>query len=231
MLIKKISLENYGLYAGKVDFDLTPRSKNEQKKTIILMGGKNGSGKTTLLDALRLAFYGKSILGNRVSKNDYKSFLQQQIHQGNNSLLLNTFAKVAVDFDHVSLGKYNNYLVERSWTFDNNTIREYLKIYTNGKLKENVNDEFWRGFIEEIIPERLSQLFFFDGEKIKDIAEDEKGNKVLADSIKILLGLDTVDRLKADLSIYTTKEIKNSSLTDYKKDWDTIEEKIKTTKE
>ncbi|MDA3915486.1 MAG: DNA sulfur modification protein DndD [Deltaproteobacteria bacterium] len=231
MLIKKISLENYGLYAGKVDFDLTPRSKNEQKKTIILMGGKNGSGKTTLLDALRLAFYGKSILGNRVSKNDYKSFLQQQIHQGNNSLLPNTFAKVAVDFDHVSLGKYNNYLVERSWTFDNNTLREYLKIYTNGKLKENVNDEFWRGFIEEIIPERLSQLFFFDGEKIKDIAEDEKGNKVLADSIKILLGLDTVDRLKADLSIYTTKEIKNSSLTDYKKDWDTIEEKIKTTKE
>lgn len=231
MLIKKISLENYGLYAGKVDFDLTPKFKNEKKKTIILMGGKNGSGKTTLLNALRLAFYGKSILGNRVSKNDYKTFLRQQIHQGNNSLLPNTFARVAVDFDHVSLGKHNNYLVERSWSFNNNTLKEYLKIYTNGELKENINDEFWRGFIEEIIPERLSRLFFFDGEKIKDIAEDEKGNEVLADSIKLLLGLDTVDRLKADLSIYTTKEIKNSSPTAYKKDWDIIEEKIKITKE
>lgn len=232
MLLNKISLENYGLYAGKVEFDLIPRPGRGQKKTIILLGGKNGSGKTTLLDALRLAFYGKSILGNKVSKNDYKAFLQQKIHQGNNPLLPNTFAKVAVDFDHVSLGKHNNYLVERSWFLDsNNNLKEYLKIFTNGKLKENVNDEFWRGFIEEIIPERLSQFFFFDGEKIKNIAEDEKGNKVLADSIKTLLGLDIVERLKADLSIYTTKEIKNSSINDFKKDWNTIEERIKISKE
>ncbi len=228
MLLKKIRLENYGLYAGKVEFDLIPRPP----KTIILLGGKNGSGKTTLLDALRLAFYGKSILGNKVSKNDYKTFLKRHIHQKNNSLFSNTFAKVAVDFDHVSLGEYNNYLIERSWSLNNNNdLKEDLKIYTNGELKENIKDEFWRGFIEEIVPERLSGLFFFDGEKIKNIAEDEKENKVLADSIKTLLGLDTVERLKADLSVYTTKKIKNSSVTNYKKDWDTIEKKIAILKE
>ena len=85
MLLKKIILENYGLYAGKIEFDLVPKSESGEKKNIILLGGKNGSGKTTLLTALRLAFYGKSILGNKVSKNDYNLFLKQQIHQGSNS--------------------------------------------------------------------------------------------------------------------------------------------------
>lgn len=227
MIIKKIILENYGLYGGINEFDLVPRSNKNEKRNIILIGGKNGVGKTTLLNALRLVLYGKSILGKRVSQADYEAFLRQQVHQNKNPILKNTFSRLSVEFEHVAMGQYKNYIVERSWSIEKGGLKEFLKIFSDEELKENVTDDYWKGFIEEIIPERLSQLFFFDGEKIKDIAHDTTDNIVLADAIKTLLGLDIVEKLKADLSIYKTREVKKSSLNSFKKQWDHIDTAIK----
>ena len=232
MQINKVILENYGLYAGKVEFDLAPRVKYRKKRPIILIGGKNGAGKTTILDALKLVLYGKAFLGSRVSQNEYESFLRQEMHKGNNTSSPIGFSKVAVEFDHVSMGKQSTYYVERSWSLKNgNGINEHLKILINGESKEDVTHDFWQGFIEELIPERLSQLFFFDGEKIKSIAEDVDGCRVLADAIKMLLGLDIVDRLKADLTIYSSRQLKKTSEKNSKETWQKIENSIKQLKE
>ncbi len=212
MLINKITLENYGLYNGIVSFDLTPRVKYNKTRPIVLFGGNNGAGKTTLLDAVRLIFYGKAILGNRVSKTDYKDFLKNQIHRSGDALITHKFARVGAEFQHVHMGTVDKYYVERSWTITpGDKVKEFLKIIHNDEAVENVTSDYWRGVMEEIIPERLSQLFFFDGEKIKAIAEDKTGNRALAESIKILLGLDMVDRLQADLAIYNSKEVKKIS--------------------
>ena len=62
----------------------------------------------------------------------------------------------------------------------------------------------WQDFIKEIIPLGLSQLFFFDGEKIQKMMSDD-GNEELKKSILSLLGLDLVERLQADLKIYRSK--------------------------
>ena len=227
MLINKIILENYGLYNGTVEFDLTPRPKGKKERPIILFGGNNGAGKTTLLDAIRLVFYGKSILGNRVSQSEYEDFLEGQIHRAKNAVLSPSFARVGMKFQHVYMGKTDNYYVERSWTTNNdNKVKEYLKIIRNDEPVESVTKDYWRGFVEEIIPERLSQLFFFDGEKIKAIAEDKTSNHALAESIKILLGLDLVDRLKADLSIYRSKEVKTIAKVEDRSALSKLEDKI-----
>jgi DNA sulfur modification protein DndD len=215
MLINKIILENYGLYKGIVDFDLTPRVKYNKTRPVILFGGNNGTGKTTLLDAIRLIFYGKSILGNRVSKTDYEYFLRNKIHRSDDALHSHKFARVGAEFQHVHMGNVDDYYVERSWSItSSDKVKEFLIITHNGKAVDNVTDDYWRGVMEEIIPERLSQLFFFDGEKIKAIAEDKSSNRALAESIKILLGLDIVDRLKADLAIYNSREVKKISTVD-----------------
>ena len=80
MLLKKIILENYGLYAGEVTLDLSPRSAHPLERPIILFGGKNGSGKTTLLEAIKLVLYGKNSLNKRVSKKEYETYLRGMIH-------------------------------------------------------------------------------------------------------------------------------------------------------
>lgn len=231
MLLRKIILENYGLYAGRVEFDLAPRVKYGQERPIILLGGKNGTGKTTLLEALRLVLYGKAVLGDRVGQNDYETFLRRQIHRGGKSVLAPDFARVAVEFDYVAVGEKKTYFAERSWTTRKNKgVKEFLQIKIDGEQQKNVTSDYWQSFVEGLIPERLSQLFFFDGEKIKSIADDHNGGHVLADSIKTLLGLDVVDRLKADLSIYMAREIRKHGAKSDKKAWQDIETKIRQVK-
>ena len=63
-----------------------------------------------------------------------------------------------------------------------------------------------KDFLLELIPPGLTQLFFFDGEKIQRLAEEESESEELASSIKSLLGLDIVERLQSDLKIYSSKE-------------------------
>ncbi|BBD08437.1 DNA sulfur modification protein DndD [Desulfovibrio ferrophilus] len=210
MLLKKIILNNYGLYKGKKIFDLTPRMKYNKIRPVVLFGGKNGAGKTTLFDSLRLALYGKNSLGNRVSKQEYLDFLRSRIHRSPSDVVGSSNASVALEFDYVSMGLTDTYFVERSWAIGNGKgILEHLRIEKNGEKLEGVTADFWQGFVEDIIPERLSTLFFFDGEKkIQDIAQDGVGNKALAESIRSLLGLDIVERLKSDLGIYRSREVK-----------------------
>ena len=230
MIFRAILLENYGLFAGRVTFDLTPRIKYRKERPVILIGGKNGAGKTTILEALRLVLYGKASLGNRISQKEYENFLRNQIHKSAKDPLKADHARVAVTFDHVEQGEQKEYQAERSWMRDRNgKITEYLKIIENGEVLQKVSPEFWQGFIEGLIPERLSQLFFFDGEKIQNLAEDTKGSLVLAESIKILLGLDHVERLKADLTIYTAREAKKSSNKTDKKRFALLEKEISNT--
>jgi len=114
MLLNKIVLENYGLYSGKVEFDLVPRVRYRKERPIILFGGNNGTGKTTLLEAIKLVLYGKGVLGNRVSQSEYETYLRSQIHRGGGTLLPLTYARFAIEFDHVVMGECSTYYVERS---------------------------------------------------------------------------------------------------------------------
>jgi len=55
----------------------------------------------------------------------------------------------------------------------------------------------------------VSNLFFFDGEKIQNLAEDESDNRYFISSLNSLLGLDLVERLQTDLRIYLLRKAKD----------------------
>lgn len=211
MILKKITLDNYGLYKGLVEFDLAPRVKYGKERPVILFGGKNGAGKTTLFDAFKIVLYGKSALGTRVPEAEYQQFLKSRIHRSAEDALHSQSASISLDFDYVSVGQNKEYKVTRAWEASGKSVKERLSITCNGERIKGVNHEYWQGFVESIIPERLSSLFFFDGEKIKDIADDTNGNVALAESINTLLGLDIMDQLHVDLDIYTARETKKHS--------------------
>ncbi|WP_239519999.1 hypothetical protein, partial [Enterobacter kobei] len=59
----------------------------------------------------------------------------------------------------------------------------------------------WQYFLHDLIPPGVSQLFFFDGEKISEIAEGEHDDG-LADAMRGLLGIDVIARLRTDLGLY-----------------------------
>ncbi|MBN2564059.1 MAG: DNA sulfur modification protein DndD [Phycisphaerae bacterium] len=218
MRINRVVLENYGLYSGRNELELAPRSKGELSRPIILIGGMNGAGKTTLLDAVRLALYGKSAVGDRISEKRYQEHLRGLVHRSRSSLVQFDFARVGVDFDLVFRGTRETYYVQRSWSLrTGGSVEESLQVCKHDAASRNgdystwpslpdLEPEHWQAFVSDVVPERLSQLFFFDGEKIKSIADDISGDRAIAGSIRSLLGLDIVVRLKADLTILAARE-------------------------
>jgi len=206
MIFHKLALTNFGLFRGSHIFDLLPRVKYSNRRLIILFGGKNGSGKTTLLEAVRLCLYGFRSLEGKVSKGEYQEYLASRIHHSPDMLFKLNTAAVSLEFEHSHGGIRDKYTVERRWQLNEKGIEETLCISKNGDAINNELDPaHWQDFLNELIPPGLSQLFFFDGEKIQRLAEDSAAKGFLAESIKSLLGVDLVERLQSDLSIYLIK--------------------------
>ena len=212
MILHRLTLRDFGLFSGEQTFALTPRIKYKKRRPIILIGGKNGTGKTTILEAVRLCLYGSRALGDRVSRKEYHEYLASTIHHSQSTLIQPKQASVALEFEHVHSGAKDCYHVDRRWKIRQSTkepITESLIIHRNGEPISEFEAEHWQDFLNELIPIGLSQLFFFDGEKIQGLAEDSSSPVFLADSIKSLLGVDLVERLHSDLKIYLNRSNKH----------------------
>lgn len=79
-------------------------------------------------------------------------------------------------------------------------VRETVTV-TKDEVIDSLLSEQWNDFIEGLIPLGISQLFFFDAEKIRFLADDETDTEALGAAIRSLLGLDLAERLIADASI------------------------------
>jgi DNA sulfur modification protein DndD len=194
MILDHLTLHNFGIYHGRHDIPLTPKSKT---KPIILFGGLNGSGKTTLLDALKLVLYGKLADCSNRRELSYEEFLRRSIHRAVNP---QDGASLELTFRHHVDGVERTFRIQRVWSSTGRPVREHVQVYRDGQM-DPVATENWAELVEEFIPSRLSGFFFFDGEKIESLADLERSADVLATALQSLLGLDLVDQLRTDLKV------------------------------
>ena len=211
MIFKTLSIQNFGLFCGSHEFDLEPRTKYRKTSPIILFGGKNGAGKTTFLEAILLCLYGKNALNSRMSNRDYGEYIVGRIHRprgGGGIKLKNTSIQLA--FSYAKFGEQHLYTVKRAWKKSDSLkggIEEQLTLEENGE--ELFEAEQVQEFLNDLVPIGVSQHFFFDGEKIQNLAEEE-GGTVLAESVKSMLSLDIIEQLKSDLTIYSNRQKKKA---------------------
>lgn len=209
-------MENFGVFKGRHVFDLKISDDSKNPRPLVLFGGRNGTGKTTLFEGVRLCIYGASFKGYRLPPVQYEKYLRRRIHH-QRTLPEYEGSSVSLQFQHSHLGKTSAFFIKRSW--DASTpIKERLEVLQDGKPVEGVTDDQLQDFLMELIPIGLSKLFFFDGEQIQGLAQDEPNNKHLIDAFNSLLGLDIVEHLEADLRIHLSrqgKEAKSASLGDY----------------
>lgn len=206
MLLRSITLQDFGLYAGQQSISLLPRTRYKKERPIILIGGNNGAGKTSLLDAVRLTLYGKLALGNRVSQSDYNAYLKSRIHVPPASKPQPSSASITLDFDYAESGITHRYQVVRAWAVRGQSLIESLDISKDGSELASVPREEWQFFLQDMLPPGVSQLFFFDGEKITDIAEDKDSDEHLSHAIRALLGIEIVSRLRTDLGLFISRQ-------------------------
>lgn len=198
MILQSLHICNFGLYGGSHWFDLTPNPVS--KRPIILVVGHNGSGKTTFLEAVRLVLYGKRALGPRIGQAEYEGYLFRRI----NNSTAERHAFIELSFNCQDLGTINTYVVRREWIFRGSSTIETLQFTRNGNPVNEIPREDWNHYLEDIFPPGVSQLFFFDGEKIQDIADDQN-NTSLSEAIRSLLGLDIIYQLRGDLALYKSR--------------------------
>ena len=175
MILNKIIFENYGPYIGENEFELAPDSNTEENKTIVLFGGKNGAGKTTIFEGVRLCLYGPWFNGKLKAK-EYQNFIKKRMHQPLDSPDQARYSSITLEFTYYQLGESDVFKIKRSWKRKKDKIKEDLEIFKNGDLIVDLDSDQWQEFINELIPRGVSNLFFFDGEKIQELANDTEDN-------------------------------------------------------
>src|SRR6056297_930886 len=182
MIIKKIILNNFRQFKGKQEITF---SYDKEKNVTVILSDKNGAGKTTLLESFNWCFYRNLNLPN--SKEILTREVADSLDEGKY-----TSAYVEIHINH----KNHDYIVKRENIYQRNfeKIKREERNFTmkmkkfDGTLKNIDTKE-----IENIIPEELSTYFFFDGERIENLSEENRqGKKDISDAVKGILGLDVL---------------------------------------
>lgn len=191
MILTKLALHNFGIYGGKHEIDLTV----QKDKPIILVGALNGSGKTTLLESIQFALFGKNAKFIPKTKTAYLDFLKDSINRKN----LDTSASVAVTFETKKGSRISSYEVVRTWSLNSKKNQlDTVQVFKNGELDEELSDR-WPELSENFFPSQLSDLFFFDGERIETLAQQDRCSELIRTGLNSLLGLDLVSDLSRTL--------------------------------
>lgn len=187
MIIKKLTMNNFGVYAGENVFEFS------RTQPIVLIGGMNGRGKTTFLEAILLALYGSNSAGYKESSyKTYGTYLRSYVNKNH----LSQTTSVKLEFI-MNENTKNEYRICREWNALSKRTEETITVFENGKYSDFLTKN-WAMFIENILPSELSRFFFFDGEKIAELAVDET-NAQMKESIRSMLGISVLDVLKKDL--------------------------------
>ncbi|MFD7641819.1 DNA sulfur modification protein DndD [Kitasatospora sp. NPDC059795] len=207
MLLRKITLEEFGAYRGKQSLNLTPK----KGKPVILIGGLNGCGKTTLLDAIQLVLYGNRARCSGRGTGTYETYLRESINRMADPA---RGSAVTLEFTTMTGGQEHYYRVVRSWHISGKTLKEFLNVYVDEAYGERTRavrtaqpepqfnrllSESWADHIESLLPLEIASLAFFDGEKIESLADPDRAASVIESAVHSLLGVSTVQQLRNDL--------------------------------
>lgn len=210
MIIKKITLRNFGPFLGEHSLDLNTLPE----KPLILVGALNGGGKTSILEATRLTLYGSECGNGKLRNMKYKDYLRMCI---NNSARYDEITSTEIVFLRSEEGKSKEVRVVRSWT---RTSDDMVSVFINGELDEPLSsEEGLYAYMSACLPSKLAHLFLFDGEQILHGGAGGV-SPILKNGVYSLLGIETIDKLANDLELFERKQlselVKKSALTELK---------------
>lgn len=213
MWISRIALRNFKSYQSQVfDFPQPADGKN-----LVLIGGLNGYGKTTLLEAVYVGLYGEEAVNHKaldragLKAKGYGHFLETAFYK---HALRNGEERMEVVIEIVRPNK-GCLRITRKWFFTNKGQ------YDNQRLViecQGPDSSTWRALpdsdLSELltsyaVPPWLAPFFFFDGEKIAALADEDRTGWVRS-GLENLMGVVLIKELRERLSAYSTAKLKQS---------------------
>lgn len=194
MKFRKLTIENYKSFQFPTEIHFPA---GDAGRCIFLIGGMNGAGKTSLMEAVNICLYGAK------AEEIFKHINRREKARGNAGVSF----ELVVEMDDGS-----ELLVNRSWSAGAvadprpKDLNERLVVIRDGKRVTVQSQEIWQEFIRAAIPPGITQFFFFDGEKIQEIAADDHAEVRLKSSLEAALGIQFINKLSADLAYIKQQE-------------------------
>lgn len=217
MWISDIELKNFKSYQeAKFEF-LEPKDG----KNIVIIGAKNGHGKTTLLEALYLGLYNEDAISHleRAGLNEKKSvtaYLNSALYKNAEPIIRGQYCMQTIitlkwrDTEHNLQG----IKISRKWWFDGNRQVIINNNETNITQFDGYfavpldDDDMYKIMQAHALPVDYAPFFFFDGEKIINIARAAQAGDWLNKAFRGLTGVVLLEQLKMSLHDYKTQYIK-----------------------
>jgi DNA sulfur modification protein DndD len=199
MIFEEITIENLFSYQGKQTFNLV---SDHPDRNVVLISGRNGYGKTSFINSVKLLFLGAGFGagdelrrdvqgGRRLNPQAYLlGWGDEWLGVLNRKARANPLSRYAVSA--VWQEEQGRVSLTRSWTISG---EELLELEPKFSVDEEIplRGEAAERFLEMRLPARIVPFFFYDGEKVQEIAEANREGQL--EQIERLLDLTLIDRL------------------------------------
>lgn len=219
MWIHSIKLSNFKSYQD-AEFQF-PEPQNGEN--IVLIGAENGHGKTTLLEAIYLCLYDSDALNQlqRAGVNDntrsYPEYLEAALYHDAQASWGQYRIKLEMEIRQRKRGNIHGFKIARTWHFNENRKLQRDDTETQGHILQAgdyrpIADEDIRNYLNLFaLPFDYAPFFFFDGEKIVNMAKQSGAGNWLNVALKGLLGLTLLNSVQESLQRYRTNLISQNA--------------------
>ncbi|MBU5310599.1 hypothetical protein KQI38_01040 [Tissierella carlieri] len=207
MILKRMRMKNFFRYYGEQVIEFV----HDGEKNVTAIKGENGRGKTTILSAFSWCFYGETEKPLTTDKM-YNKRARATLKEGD-------IDSVFVEIDFIDKNTEYTIYREQDFKLHNGTMiptgEEKIDITYKDHIGNRKKVIDTRNFFNNIIPINLRQFFFFDGERINRLAQEE-GREEIKEAILNILGLNVIENLMLDLE--TVSQRLNREIKKYLKD-------------
>ena len=194
MLLRNMKLNNFRQYNGEQTIEFS--CDKDKNVTVIL--GDNTSGKTTLVQAFNWCLYKTAAFKTqRLLNND----VEGDMNAGDKETVYVEIGLTHRGVDYVISSK-QDYRCISVGNIQALGVHQKMSYLQPDGQTSTIDEDDIKKSINMILPEGLSNYFFFDGERINTISNKQD----VAESVKGLMGLDILsgarDHLKGAVSVF-----------------------------
>lgn len=186
MWISKIELVCFKSYQRQ-EFEFP---QPEDGRNIVLIGGLNGYGKTSILEAIYLCLYGKDAMAHLAraglktdDKKGYPTFLEkafngEALREGQDTMTVRvTVQRTKTKGAEITRKWY--FRSNGTWTDEETTYREIVRGVPEIPKSDGRNGFHLTEVLDEyFVPAHIAPFFFFDGEEVKKLADQNRIEQV-----------------------------------------------------